>query len=181
MKVSLTNEQIFEIVYLLSNLYSDLNNQDPLQSNLSKYDKRFRFAYSRNIDNLGPIANDLIKARESEIPEYKEFEKKKFEIVKMYALKDSNGQPVSDDNENYMFPSVDDQNKAQEEMNKLVEDYSEAITGREKEAEIYNEILTQEIEVNVVQCSFESVPDNFPIKQLRVLIKETDDEIEAMI
>lgn len=163
MKVNLTNQQIFEIVYYLKSNYSDL----------TKCDKRFNFAVSRNIANLQPIVAELIKARESEVEGYKEFENKKIDIIKKYASSINDNVPV--------FPSDEVKIVCQEEVDKLVEEYSEVIKEREREVEIYNEILEQEVEVDIIQCKFEAVPTNFNFGVLRVMIKESDEEIEALL
>ena len=64
MLMKLTNQMVFNIAYFLISKYTDL----------SKYDKRFNFAVTRDIAILQPIAADLLKARESSIEKYKEYE-----------------------------------------------------------------------------------------------------------
>lgn len=163
MKVNLTNQQIFDIVYHLKTNYS----------NLTKYDKRFNFAVSRTIANLQPIAADLINARESGIEGYKEFERKKIDIVNKYASSVNDNIPV--------FPSDEVKQECQNEVNKLAEEYSSSIEERENEISIYNEILEQEVDVDVIQCKFEALPSNFNFDILRVMVKESDEEIEALL
>ena len=159
MKTRLTNEQVFNIVYLLKTKYPDLE----------KFDKRFNFAVTRTLACLQPIAADILKARESGIPKYKEFEQKKQEIINKYSI---NGE----------FKSDEEKQKCQEEVNQLVlGEYKEALEERQKEIQIFNEILGQEVEVDVVQCKFEALPQDFNFDILRILCKETDDVIEAML
>jgi len=184
MKFTLTNEQVFEIVYLLTNLYPEISQNNnlpgvPVQN--SNLDKRFRFACARNLSNLGSIAEDLITARKSENKDFLEFESKREDIIKKYAQTDENGNLITDENQNYVFDSDEQREKGQSELDVLREQYKDALKAREKEIEIYNEILTTEVEVDIIQCKFEALPDNFPFNQLRMLIKETDDEIEAML
>lgn len=158
MKINLTNEQVFNIVYVLKTKYEDL----------TKYDKRFNFAVTRTLSNLQPIASDLVKARESGVDKYKEFETKKQDLINKYSV-DGN------------FKTDEDRNQCQLEVKTLAESYEEAIEERRKEVEIYNEILEQEVEVDIIQCRFEALPDDFDFDILRNLIKETDEEIEAML
>jgi hypothetical protein len=158
MKTRLTNEQVFNIVYLLKSKYPDLE----------KYDKRFNFAVTRTLANIQPIAADILKARESGVKGYKEFEQKKISIIGFYSVSG-------------VYKTDEDKQKCQEEVNKLVEDNKEILEERKKEVEIYNEILGQEVEVDVIPCKFEALPDNFDFNILRILCKENDDEIEAML
>jgi len=158
MKTKLTNEQVFNIAYALKKNYPDL----------AKYDKRFNFAVTRTLACLQPIAADLLKARESGIPKFKEFEQKKMEIINSHS---TNGN----------FSSDEEKQKCQEEVSKLAEDYKEALEERTKEINIYNEILGQEVDVDVVQCKWEALPNDFDFEILRILVKESDEEIEAMI
>lgn len=158
MKVSLTNEQVFNIVYVLKSKYPELE----------KHDKRFNFAVSRTLDNLQPIAADILKARESGLPKYIEFESKKQQIINQYS---NNGE----------FKSDEEKEQCQNEVNGLAVAYNEVLEERSKEIQIYNEILGQEVEVDIIPCKFEALPKEFNFQVLRVLVKETDEEIEAML
>jgi len=162
MKVKLTNGKIFDIVYVLKNKYPDL----------TQYDKRFNFAISRTLAELEPIASDILKARSSGIPAYNEFEQRKASIIKKYA-KVENNVPK--------FNTPEDQSQAQIEVNQLAVEYDTALKERTKEMQIYNEILEQEVEVDIIPCKFEALPSNFDFNLLRVLVKETDEEIEALL
>lgn len=158
MKMNLTNEQVFNIVYLLKSKYPDL----------TKYDKRFNFAVTRTLSCLQPIAAEILKARESGLPKFKEFEEKKQKVLNIYFI---NGE----------FKSEEEKIKCQEEVNQLVIEYKEALDERSKEIEIYNEILGQEVEVDVVQCKWEALPQDFNFDVLRIFCKESDEEIELML
>ena len=170
MKILLTNENVFNIVYVLKTDYPDL----------SKYDKRFNFAVSRNILNLQPIAAELLKAREPGIERFKDFEQKKEDIIRKYAILDERGNPIIL-NDVIQFSSEEEKEKGQLEVNNLIEEYRDALNERQKEIDIYNEILRQDVEVDIVQCSFNALPDNFNFDVLRCLVKETDEEIEGLL
>jgi len=158
MKTRLTNEKIFNIVYLLRNKYPDLE----------KFDKRFNFAISRTLTYLQPIASDILKARESGLPKFKEFEERKQIIINNYII---NGE----------FKSDEEKQKCQEEVNQLAKEYANVLEERSKEINIFNEILEQEVEVDIVQCKFEALPNDFNFDILRILVKETDEEIENIL
>jgi len=159
MREKLTNEMVFGYVYTLKKSYPDLGSD--------KYDKRFNFAASRTISNLQPIASDLLKARETSLEKYKEFEVIKNSIIISY----------NDGN----FESDVDRNKCQQEVNELVKEYEDVLKERQKEIEIYNEILETEVEVDIIKCKFEALPNDFNFEILRGMVKETDDEIEELI
>jgi hypothetical protein len=159
MKTNLKNENVFEIAYLLKTKYLET----------SRFDKRFNFAVGRTLSNLQPIVEELIKSRESSIPRFKEFEQKRMLILKKYQKEEGK------------FESDEDKIKATEEVKNLVEEYKDALEARDKEAKAYNEILEQEIEVDIVQCKFEALPNDFDFNNLRIMLKETDEEIEALI
>jgi hypothetical protein len=78
--------------------------------------------------------------------------------------------------------------KSEEELrpllDSLISEYGDALSERQKEIEIYNELLMEEIEIDICQTSFRYLPDsvnNSTTKILRSMIKETDEEIEAII
>ena len=159
MKTRLTNEKVFNIVYLLKTKYPELD----------KFDKRFNFAVTRTLACLQPIASDLLGARESGLSKFQEFEQKKQQIIDKYS---TNGN----------FNSDEEKQKCQEEVNQMVlGEYKDVLEERFKEIQIYNEILGQEVEVDIVQCKFEALPNDFNFEVLRILCKETDEELEKII
>jgi len=158
MKTKLTNEQVFGMAFVLKSKYPDL----------TKYDKRFNFAVSRTLSNIQPIAADVLKARETGVERFIEFEEKKKLLVQEYST-DGN------------FETDEKKQECQEKVNELAEEYKDALDERQKEVDIYNEILGEEVEVDIVQCRFEALPDDFDFDILRHLVKESDEEIEAMI
>lgn len=160
----MTNERVFEIVYLLKQNYP----------NLSKFDKRFNFAVSRTLVNLQPIANELIIARDTNLPNFIEFEQKKADIIRNHQIKDTNS-------DNLIFKSDEERNITQSEVNALAEEYKDAIHERQKEIDIYNEIISENVDVDIIQCSFNAVPEDFDFSILRDLIKETDEQIAELL
>ena len=171
MKQQLTNEKVFNVAIVLKSNYTEL----------SKYDKRFNFAVTRTLSNIQPIAADLVKARESGIERFKEFEEKREAILKSHTELDAQGNILKDEKGLNLFKSSEEREIGQEELNDLADEYKDALEEREKEIKIFNEILDEEVEVDIIQCKFEALPDDFDFENLRVLVKETDEEIEAMI
>jgi uncharacterized protein YihD (DUF1040 family) len=79
------------------------------------------------------------------------------------------------------FLSEEDRVRGQDLLKKLADEYKDAIDERQKEINIYNEILHEEVEVEIIPCKFEYIPNDFNIAVLRSLIKETDDELEDLL
>lgn len=158
MKTRLTNEKVFNIVYLLKTKYPDLE----------KYDKRFNFAVTRTLAYLQPIAADILKARESSLPKYKEFEQKKQDIINQHTV-------------NGNYESDEEAQKCQSKVNVLVSEYGDVLVERNKEVTVFNEILEQEVEVDIIQCKFEALPQDFNFDILRPLVKETEQELENLL
>lgn len=173
MKQFMTREQVFELWYVLKHCIPEG----------TKLDKRFDFARNRTIDNLTPEVTEIIKARESGIERYNEFESKRNELIDKYCLKDENGNFVNS-GDKYVFNSLEDEKEAYNKLRDLADEYKDALNERQKEIDIYNEIVKEEIEVDIVKTTFKAIPDLVDeafTKVLRSMIKETDDEIEAMI
>jgi hypothetical protein len=173
MKLRLTRERVFQIWYVLHNLKVPEG---------EKLDRRFDFARNRTMDNIGPEVAEIVKARQSGVSRYDEFVNKRNDILSQYANKDADGNPIVNGNQ-YAIDS-DKMNEASQKIHDLVNDYKDALEERQKEIDIYNEIVGEEIEVDIVQCSFAALP-NFVneefTKVIRPMIKETDEEIENLL
>ena len=65
----------------------------------------------------------------------------------------------------------------------LIETYKEALDGRNREVQAYNEIVDEEIEIDICKCSFKNFPDINPsqFELLKPMIKETQEELEEMM
>jgi hypothetical protein len=173
MKLKLTRERIFAIWYVLSNLKLPEN---------EKIDKRFDFAKNRTLENIAPEIAEIIKARKSGIPRFDEFTTKRNEILSNLAIKDSNGNPNIINNQYNIDP--DKKQEAAKAIQSLTSLYQDAIDERQKEVNIYNELITEEIEADITQVSFIALPsivsDEFT-KVIRPMIKETDEQLEALL
>jgi len=173
MKTKLTRERIFQIWYVLTNLKVPENEM---------LDKRFDYAKNRTLDSLTPEVTEIVKARKSGIPKYDEFDTKRKEILMKYASKDEQGNPVI--NGNQFSINGENLEEANKSLNELTETYKEALDERQKEIDIYNEIINEEIDIDITQLSFNALP-NFVkeefTKVIRPMIKETDEEIEGLL
>jgi len=163
MRRSLTRESIFEMFIILKRDFKD----DVV------YDNRFSFAMDRNLNNLIGETESLIKARKSSIPEFNEFESKRNDIIKKYVVPGTNSS----------FSTQEDEKKCQDEIIELTKVYEKAIADRTEEVKLYNEILTEEIEVDIVQAPFKSFPqlNRVQMRALRPMFKETDEQIAEII
>lgn len=172
MRQQLTREKLFNMWFVLRFEVTDEE----------KLDKRFVFARNRNLSNLASESEELIRARNSGIPAYNEFQEKKRAVVEKYCARNE-GRPVID-NGQYVFDDEQNRFKTDEEVAKLTEQYSEAIEQRRKEIDIYNELIRETVEVDVVQTSFEAFPPQLTgafLDVLRPMIRETDEEIEKLL
>jgi hypothetical protein len=173
MKHLMTREELFVFWYVLKNEIDEG----------AKYDKRFDYARNRTLENITPEVSELMKARKSGIPKFDEFEVKRSALIDNYAMKDSSGKHVVNDGV-YSFASEEIEKEATEKLINLGIEYKDAINEREKEIDIYNEIVKEEIEVDIVKTTFKSFPDSVSdqfTRILRPMIKETDEEIESII
>lgn len=173
MKQKLTRERVFAIWYVLTNLKVP---------ETEKIDKRFDYAKNRTIDNITPEVAEIIKARKSGVPLFDEYEAKRNEILAENAGKDETGNPIISNNK-YVIMDANKED-VNNQLQQLTETYKDALTERQKEIELYNELINEEIEVDIVQASFIALP-NFVNEEfttvIRPMIKETDEEIEALL
>lgn len=173
MKQMMSREKLFEIWYILKNEYFD---------NI-KLDKRFDYARSRNLYNFNPEAEQIVKARKSEIKEFEVFETKRKSILDTYSLKDENDKPVLN-GDKCVFKSKEDEKKVTELLKNLAEEYKDVLSERQKEIDIYNELIQEEIEVDIVKTSFKYFPEQMNSEftfVLRPMMKETDEELENLL
>lgn len=173
MKKSLTRNQIFEIWYLLKDKHFDS----------IKLDKRFDYVRNRNIELFSPEVNQIMKARQTNVKKFEEFEQKRKVLLESNSIKDESGNVILDSKGNYKIIE-NNQQFVQQEYENLVIEYKDALEERQKEADLYNEIVNEEIEVEIAITTFKSFPDLVNSKMTKILkpmIKETDEEIEKMI
>ena len=173
MKQMMSRQKLFELWYVLKNEYFD---------NI-KLDKRFDYARSRNLYNLNPEAEQIIKSRKTEIKELETFENKRKQILDTYGCKDEKGEIILKNN-TCVFKSKEDEKKVSELLKNLSEEYKDVLSERQKEIDIYNELIQEEIEVDIVKTSFKYFPEQMNSEftfVLRPMMKETDEELENLL
>lgn len=155
MLISLTRNRLFEIWYVLKNHFKED----------MELDKRLTFARNLNVNNLQPMMTELVTARQTGIEAFREYAEKRDAIVQE--------EPANEMNED-----------KQKRMDELNDQYKDAISERQKEVDIYNELLSEEIEFDLVKVSFKALPDSLPpdvLNVIRPIIKETNEEIAEMV
>lgn len=117
---------------------------------------KFSYCLKRNIDLLLPEVEAIDKAKLSS-PEYMEYEQKRIDLVKNYAQKDENGEPIVKDNE---FQGVDFNNPD------FVEKYSKLNKEYEKPLKEINELMDQESDVQLYKLNINDVPNELESLEL---------------
>jgi len=168
-----------ELVSLNMLLIDIVNNKDK-----EKYDKRFIFGVHRNIENFEPEIN-AIRETQKEPDGIQEFQDKLQQIGKECADRDEKGNPkLIKRGINEVFDINEKQEEARERTEKLKEEYKEVVKQHQENIRQFNELMNEEIEIDVCKISFNYFPDKYDINDhmiLKHLIKETDEEIEAML
>jgi len=106
-----------------------------------------------------------------------EFERKKNEILLKYAKKDENGNPVlhtlANGTQIPLFADQESEQKAIEEINKLTEEYKEALETRENNIKMQNEFLEKDADIELQKIAIEKryLPDDIDFKFLEMLIE----------
>lgn len=164
MKKTLTRQQVFELWYVLKDESLDKE----------KLDKRFDYVRSRNLEILSPEVNQILKAREPTNPKYLEYEKAQKEIFEKYGEPQDTKYVIKDENKDIALV----------ELENLKEEYKDVILERKVEVDAYNELIYEEIEVDVAIVSFKyfpSVVNAGVMRILKMIIKETPEELEELI
>lgn len=120
----------------------------------AKYAKSVKLSYTiaKNISLLkGEI--ELIKKADSPSQDFMEYENKRVEVCKIYAVKNENGEPLV---ENDKFV-IENQNALESEVSVLRTQYSSAISGRERQAMEVQQLLLDDVDVEFYQVK----PDVF--------------------
>jgi len=132
---------------------------------------RFNYAVARNIAKLKPEIESLFKAQEK-TKEFSDFDLKRVEIAKKYSKKDEKGDPVIVDNKY----DIDDQEGLQKEFDTLKSENTKVIEEREKQLEVFNELLEQENDIELYTISSSEIPQEISTKQLSGILSIVKDE-----
>lgn len=127
----------------------------------------FTHAANRTLANIQPEIQELANLEQKTLPteEEREYLQKEASLVREFGVKEKNYLEIDSERKDEFKVSFD---KLQEENKELRETYI-------KKTSDFQEILNDEIEIDVVQCSLEHLPQELTNDQynaLKVLIKE---------
>lgn len=137
---------------------------------------RFVYVVARNRDYLQKEVDAIQKSLEP-YENFQEFEEKRVELAKKHAKEDEEGNPVVIGKGNQSKFDIEDQEAFDKELEKLKEEYQEAIDEREKQQEEFNDSMEDEIELLLLELKQEDLPEEITANQLSALIPilKTDD------
>jgi len=140
-----------------SNLVKFHNFLSNLKTNKS-LNIKFAYAIQRNLSKIQPEIDALIEVEKTLKNErVVEFQNKRIEIAKEYAVKDENGNIIfSEDSNSFNISNTFEFNKKVEE---LFEDYKDDFAELDKRRKEYDEILSEEIELDLVKVDFGVLPE----------------------
>lgn len=114
----------------------------------------FGYAVNKNLSIMKPEIEALQKAI-TPSKEFLEYDNKRIEIVKKYALKDDKEQFIIKNNS---YDIGDKTEIVEEEVKTLKEEYKDAIKEQEKQIEEYNALLETESDVKLYMVKREDLP-----------------------
>ena len=154
MKVSVKRYQVLEINKVLENITGDCS-------------IKFRYFISRNKSILKSEVESINSAIETKIAGFKEFSEKQTTFLKEAIEFNSEGQPVTINNNYQIKPE-----KAiefREKMQALEVEYKDALEERSKEVVEHNKFLGENCEIEVYQVQLSEVPSTLSQNQFDVL------------
>lgn len=135
-------------------LWQGLNNCSALKG------ARFTYAIARN---LAEIKADIEALQKSVDPskEFSAYENKRIELNKKYSKKDEKGESITE-NGKYI---LEDQEKFDEEFNKLKEENQSIVDARDAQIKEYMDSLDDEIEVKLWKIKETDLPEDITVNQ----------------
>lgn len=115
----------------------------------------FNYIIAKNVAKLKPELEALQKGLEP-TPEYREYDSKRIEILKKYAVKGENGEPVIEDNSFKLA----DTTTALKEIKFLQEENQELLDARKKQEEDYQELLNKEATIEIHKLKKSDLPED---------------------
>ena len=125
---------------------------------------RLSYAIMKNQNSFQDILKTFQEIRKSS-KEYEEFEEKRKEICEELAEKNEDGTPIIEDG----FYIIPEQDKADEKINELREEYIDAIEKQDKKNEEILEILEEEIEIEIYMISLNLLPETMLHQEVKTL------------
>lgn len=145
---------------------------------------KFSFVCARNKRTITPVIEALEEASKPK-EAFVEFETERGELLKKYAKKDENGEPVTIQlNENSVQYDIEDVDKLNKAVEKLKKKHAEAITERENQIAEYEKLLDDEFDVDSLsRMDTDILPKGITLGQiltLRRLLDFEDFETESV-
>lgn len=139
---------------------------------------KFSYAVAKNLS----VLKDEVISLESGLKildESKEYEKARLELLKSYAEKDENNNPVTKNNGKEFV--IVDQEKFEKEFEDLKVEHASGYTVRQKQIDEYEEMLEEEATVDIFKVKLANVPDDVTPAQMYsifAIIDDTEQETE---
>lgn len=149
-----------------------------------EYNRFFLYSIEKTKAELKPII-EIVAKKEYEIvydEKIRQFENERISILEENSNKDETGKPIILDNR-YDIPTEKSDSVREQTANlsKKYEDDFKRIDSLRTEFEIF---LKEEVEVDIVKTSFKTIPETLDMDLFNTvmkLVKETDEEIQALI
>tara|TARA_Y100000310_G_C20704363_1_gene833723 strand:+ start:19506 stop:20003 length:498 start_codon:yes stop_codon:yes gene_type:complete len=138
--------------------------------------KRMTYALMINEDRLESEVKALLECAKPS-SEYKLYDSKSMQIIRDYAEKDDDGNPIVNDENGTVLIKRDVFEEWKNKTLELDKEYSEVIDKRKKEVEEYNSMLDEEIIIDTIQISMDDFPDYISktmMRYLKPLIKQDE-------
>ena len=128
---------------------------------------KFSLCVVKNKKLIKNELEDLQKVKPVTPQQYIEYETKRIELCREYALLDDDGKPTIQ-NDNYIIDQsrIESFKKAVEKMSKP---YKEIIEKYSKEAEDFNKILEEDVILNLYKIDEDELPSEITAEQLEII------------
>lgn len=125
----------------------------------------FSYAVAKNIRLIQPEIEALQKAIEPS-KEFSEYDQEREKLAIKHAKKDEKGNPVIENNQ-YV---LEDKEAFDKEFEKLKEKNKEVLAGRTKQAEDFDKLLLEEVEVKLYKVKLENIPKEITTAEMNSIL-----------
>jgi hypothetical protein len=106
---------------------------------------------------------------------YKEYDDKRIKLCEKFADKDEKGKPILKNNN---FIGLENNKEFKEELDKLKEEYKEAVAEQKEKKDTYNNMLDEEIDFDLHKVKFDELPKDITAGQTEDLFLIIEDEVK---
>lgn len=128
---------------------------------------KFNYTIAKNINLLKGEYESIMKGNEQS-EGYKEYDKKRLEILEKYSKKDDNNKSVIVVDRglaNYAI-AKEKQTEYKEEIEKLQKEHKKAIDEREKQVKEFQKFLKEDVKVKLFKVKLKEVPEDITTEQM---------------